>query len=97
MFAQQVVEAIPAVGMLADQVLVIQLAETPPGGSQACAVQGRGGVGVDIGTGVQAEPAEQALLVGGQILVRQVERGCHRDVFGLHGRQPVMGRGEVSG
>jgi len=35
MFAEQVVEPVPAAGRLADQVLVIQLAETAPGGSQA--------------------------------------------------------------
>ena len=95
-FAEQVVQAVPAAGRLADQVLVIQLAEAPPGGLQVGAVQGRGGVGVDVGAGVQAEPAEQALLADGQILVGQVERRRHRDVFGLHGRQPVTGRGQVS-
>ena len=84
-------ETVPAAGRLADQVVVIQLAEAPPGGLQVGVVQGRGGVGVDIGAGVQAEPTEQALLAGGQILVGQVERGCYRDVFGLHGRQPVTG------
>ena len=89
-------EAIPAAGRLADQVVVIQLAEAPPGGLQVGVVQGRGGVGVDVGAGVQAEPAEQALLAGGQILVGQVERGRHRDVFGLHGRQPVAGGGELA-
>ena len=47
--------------------------------------------------GVQAESAEQALLAGGQVLVGQVERGCHRDIFGLQGQQPVTGRGELDG
>ena len=61
-FAEQVVQAVPAAGRLADQVVVIQLAEAPPGGLQVGVVQGRGGVGVDVGAGVQAEPAEQALL-----------------------------------
>ena len=90
-------QAVPAAGRFADQVVVIQLVETPAGDLQVGVVHGRGGVGVDIGAGVQAEPAEQALLADGQILVRQVERGCHRDVFGLHGRQPVTGRGQLSG
>ena len=62
MLAEQVVEAVPAAGRFADQVLVVQLAEAPPGGMQVGAVQGRGGVGVDLGAGVQAESAEQALL-----------------------------------
>ena len=34
-FAEQVVETVPAAGRLADQVVVIQLAEAPPGGPQA--------------------------------------------------------------
>ena len=96
-FAEQVVQAVPAAGRLADQVLVIQFAQAPLGGWQVGAVQGRGGVGVDLGAGVQAEPAEQALLAGGQVLVGQVERGRHRDVFGLHGCQPVTGRGQLGG
>ena len=96
-FAEQVVEAVPAAGGFADQVMVIQLAKTPPGGPQVGVVQGRGGVGVDIGTGVQSEPAEQALLAHGQFLVGQVERRRHRDVFGLQGRQPVTDVAELGG
>ena len=34
---------------------------------------------------VQTEPAEQALLIGGEILVGQVERGGDREVFCTHG------------
>ena len=58
----QVVQAVPAAGRFADQVVVVQLAEVLPGGVQVGAVQGRGGVGVDVGARVQAEAAEQALL-----------------------------------
>ena len=46
MLAEQVVEAVPAASRLADQVLVMQLAQAPPGGVQVDAVQGRGGIGV---------------------------------------------------
>ena len=34
MFAEQIVQAIPAAGRLADQVLVVQLTQAPPGGLQ---------------------------------------------------------------
>ena len=76
-FAEQVVETVPAAAGFADQVVVIQLAQTLPGGMQVGVVQAGSGVGVDFGAGVQAEPAEQALLAGGQVLVGQVER-CRR-------------------
>ena len=93
-FAEQVVETVPTAGNFADQVVVVQLAEAPLGSVQIKAGQGGSGVGVDVGTRVQAEPAEQELLAGGQILVGQVERSRDRDVFGLHGRQPVAGGGQ---
>ena len=46
---------------------------------------------------VQAEPAEQPLLAGGQVPVGQVERGGDRQVLGLHQLQPVPGRGQLGG
>jgi hypothetical protein len=55
------------------------------------AVQGGGGVAVDVGAGVQPQPAEQPLLVLGEVRVGQVERGGHRQVLGGHQFQPVPG------
>jgi len=69
----------------------------PPGGGQAGAGQRGGGVGVDVGAGVQAEPAEQPSLPGGQVLVGQAERGGDRQVLGVHEPQPVPGRGQFGG
>ena len=61
--ADQVVHPVPALGRLGEQVLVIQRLQAAAGGGQAGAVQGGGGVGVDVGAGMQPEPAEQPLLV----------------------------------
>ena len=97
MLAEQVVQAVSAAGRLADQVLVMQLAQASPGSWQVGVVQDRGGVDVDLGAGMQAQAAEQALLAGGQVLVGQVECGRYRDVFGLNGRKPVTGRGQLIG
>jgi hypothetical protein len=95
--AEQVVQPVTSGGGLADQVLVIEGLQVPPGGGQVDAIQGSGGVGADIRAGVQAEPAEQPPLPGGQVLVGQVERGGDREVLGVHQLQPVPGRGELGG
>ncbi len=63
-FAEQVVQAVPAAGRFRDQVVVIQLVETPAGDLQVGVVHGRGGVGVDIGAGVQAEPGNRRAAGG---------------------------------
>ena len=63
MFADQVVQPVAATGGFGDQVLVIQAVEVAAGLRQAGAVEGGGGIGVDVGAGVQAEPPEQPLLV----------------------------------
>ena len=47
-----------------EQVLVVQGLQAAAGSGQVGAVQGGGGVGVDVGAGVQPQPAEQPLLVG---------------------------------
>ena len=61
--ADQVVQPVPALGRLGEQVLVVQGLQAAAGGRQIGAVQGGGGVGVDVGAGVQPEPPEQPLLV----------------------------------
>ena len=88
---------VTAGGGLADQVVVIEGVQLPPGGGQAGAIQGGGGVGADVGAGVQAEPAEQPPLPCGQVLVRQVERGGDRQVLGVHQLQSATRRGEFGG
>ena len=65
MFAEQVVQLVPAGGGLGDQVLVIQLIELAAGFAQAGAVQRGGSVGVEGRARDQAEPAEQPLLAVG--------------------------------
>jgi hypothetical protein len=51
--ADQVVQPVPALGWLGNQVLVVQGLQAAAGGRKIGAVQGGGGVGVDVGTGVQ--------------------------------------------
>jgi hypothetical protein len=52
--ADQVVEPVPAAGGLGDQVLVIEGFQAPARSNQADAIQRRGGIAVDVGTGMQA-------------------------------------------
>ena len=61
--ADQVVHPVPARGRLGEQVLLIQPLQAAAGRGQAGAIQGRGGVRVDVGAGVQREAAEQPLLI----------------------------------
>ena len=82
MLANQVVHPVPARGRLGEQVMLVQRLQAAAGAGQAGAVQGCGGVPVDVGAGVQREPAEQPLLVRGQVRIRQVERGGDRQVLG---------------
>src|ERR1700678_3725689 len=56
-FADQVVQPVPALGRLGEQVLVIQRLKLAAGGREIGAVQGGGGVAVDVRAGVQPEPA----------------------------------------
>jgi hypothetical protein len=90
-FADQVVQPVPALGRLGEQVLVIQRLKLAAGGREIGAVQGGGGVAVDVRAGVQPESAEQPLLALGQVGVRQVERGSHGQVLRRHQLQPVPG------
>ncbi len=94
--ADEVVRPVAALGRLAQQVLVVKGLQAPAGGGQATAVQGGGGVLVDIFAGMQAEPSEQPLLIGSQVSVGQVERGRHRQALGLHQGQPVPRRRQLS-
>ena len=89
--ADQVVHPVPALGRLGEQVLVVQGLQAAASGRQVSAVQGGGGVAVDVGAGVQPEPPEQPLLVLGQVVIGQVECGGHGQVLGGHQLQPVPG------
>jgi hypothetical protein len=62
--ADQVVHPVAARGRLGEQVVLVQPLQAGPGRGQAGAVQGGGGVPVDVGAGVQREPAEQLPLSG---------------------------------
>jgi hypothetical protein len=93
--ADQVVEPVPAAGGLGDQVLVVEGLQAPARGGHAGTIQRRGGIGVDVGTRVQAQAAEQPPLGGGQVPVGQAERGRHRQVLRGHQLQPVFGRGQL--
>jgi hypothetical protein len=74
----QVVRPVPAGGWLGEQVMLIQRLQAAAGRGQAGAIEGGGGVPVDVGAGVQREAAEQPLLPGCEVVVRQVERGGDR-------------------
>ena len=87
--AEQVVQPVAAAGGLGDQVLAVQGLQAAARGGQAGAIQRGGGVGVDVGAGVQAQAAEQPPLPGGQVPVGQIERGGHRQVLGRHQLQPA--------
>jgi hypothetical protein len=76
--ADQVVQPVPALSRLGEQVLVVQGLQAAAGARGIGAVQGGGGVAVEVGAGVQPQPAEQPLLVPGQVRIRQVERGGYR-------------------
>ena len=65
--ADQVVQPVPALGRLGNQVLVVQRLQAAAGGGKISAVQGGGGVAVDVGAGVQPQPPEQPLLVRGEV------------------------------
>ena len=89
MLADQVVHAVAAAGGLGDHVVVIQLIKAAAGVGDGDAVEGRGRADLDAGTGVQAEPAEQPLLAGREVVIRQVERRRDRQVLGPHELEPV--------
>jgi hypothetical protein len=95
--ADQVVQPVPALSRLGQQVLVVQGLQAAAGGRRIRAVQRGGGVGVDVGAGVQAQPPEQPLLVPGQVGIRQIEGGGHGHVLGGHQLQPVTLRGQFGG
>ena len=95
MLPEQVVEPVPAVRGLGDQVLVVEDFHAAAGLISGGVIQRGGGAGVDVGTGVQAQAAEQPPLAGVQVLVGQAERGRDRQVLGRHQGQPVSGCGQV--
>jgi len=95
--AEQVVQQVTAGRGLGDQMVVVQLVKPGAGGIQAGALEGGGGVGIDVRPLDEAEPAEQPLLVCGQVLVGQVERGRDRQVLGTHDGEPVARRRQGGG
>ena len=100
-FADEVVEAVAAGGGFVDEVVGVQGVQVLAGLAEGDAGQGGGGVGVDVDAGMQAQAAEQALPVCGQVLVRHLERGSDRwvpgAVSGGEFGEPVLGGGEVGG
>ena len=96
-FADQVMHPVPAVSRLGQQMLVIQRFQVLPRRGQRHPVQRGRRVGLDVGARMQAQPPEHLLLDRGQVLIRQAERRRHRQVLRVHERQPVPGRGQVSG
>ena len=93
--ADQVMQAVAPARRLGEQVLVVEALKVAPGVPQAGAVQGSRGVAVGIGAREQAQPAEQPLLAGSEIVVGQVESGRDGQVLGVHQLQPVAGRCQV--
>jgi hypothetical protein len=75
--SEQVVEPVSAGGGLGDQVLVVEVLQAAAGLIRGGVIEGGGGAGVDVGTGVQAQPSEQPPLAVVQVLVGQAERGRH--------------------
>ena len=51
MFAEQVVQLVPAGCGLGEQMLLVELIKVPAGSGQACGVEGSGSVGVEVGAG----------------------------------------------
>ena len=90
-------QPVPAAGRLGQQVVIVQAVQVAAGGGQIRAVQGGRGVRVDVAARVHAQPAEQPLLAGRQVLVGQVERGRHGQVLRAHQLQPVHLGGQVGG
>jgi len=82
--AEQVVQQVTAGRGLGDQMVVVQVVEPVPGGFQAGAVEGGGGVGVDARARDQAEPAEQPPRARAQVGVGQVKRCRDRQVLRVH-------------
>jgi hypothetical protein len=95
--AEQVMQLVAAGRGLGERVLVIQVIEVLAGLLHGGAIQRSAGVGVDVRTGGQAEPAEQPLRAGREVLVGQVKCGGDRQILRPHHGQPVPGLGQVSG
>jgi hypothetical protein len=72
--ADQVVEPVPAADRLVEQVLVVERLEAALGGGQGNVIQGGSGPRLDVGAWMQAQAAEQPLLVLGEVGVGQFER-----------------------
>src|SRR5690349_10736463 len=79
---EQVMEPVPAGGGLSDQVLIVEGLQASASRIEGGVIEGGGGVGVDVGAGMQAQSAEQPLLAVVQVGIRQAERGRDRQVLG---------------
>ena len=82
---------------LGEQMLVVQVLQATAGDVQGGAVERGGRVGVEVGSWMQAEPAEQPLQVFGEVVVGKAERGRYRQVLGAHHGEPVPRAGQVGG
>jgi hypothetical protein len=73
--AYQIVHAVASGERFLDEVIGIQGIQLSSGRSQGDLIQNGGSIGIEVGAGVQAEPAEQPLLPGWQVAVGKFE-GC---------------------
>ena len=78
MLPEQVVEPVAAGCGLGDQVLVIEAFQATASLARGGLIQRGARVGVDVWPWVQAQAAEQPLLVFGEVAVREAERSGHR-------------------
>ena len=92
MFAKQVVKSVAAGSGLSDQMLVVEVLQTAPRLAWISFVQGRSGVGIDVGAWLHAKATEQPLLGKTQVPVGQVKRGGNGHALGRDEAEPVVGR-----
>ncbi len=55
--------------------MIVEILQATLGCGRICALESGSGVVVDVSARVQPEAAEQTLLLGGQVTVREVEGG----------------------
>ena len=95
--ADQVVKAVAAVCGFGQQIVVIDVFEQVPRLVHVGAIEGGGGICVDLRPGVQAQMAEYPLLVRGEVLVGKVKGGINGEILGMHEPQPIPRPGKVAG
>jgi hypothetical protein len=83
----QVVHVVALIALFDEQVMAEEGLEVVAGLGQGQPRQRRSSIGVELDAGMKAQGAEEALLVGGQMPVRQVERGRQGLMFETDGQQ----------